>query len=66
MMETLWTVVTLPFRLVGWVVELLGRAVGVVLGFVLMVVGVALCAATWFILGVPVFVIGLILALKSL
>lgn len=66
MMGALWTVVTLPFRLVGWLVELLGRLVGVVLGFGLMVVGAALCAASLFVLGVPVFVIGLILALKSL
>lgn len=65
-MNALWTVVTLPFRLVGWVVEMLGRVVGVVLGFGLMVVGMALCAASLFILGVPVFAIGLILALKSL
>lgn len=65
-MGALWTVVTLPFRLVGWVVEMLGRLVGVLLGFGLMVVGVALCAASLFILGIPVFVVGLILALKSL
>ncbi len=65
-MGALWTVVTFPFRLIGWVVEMFGRAVGVVLGFLLMVAGFALCAAALFVVGVPLFVVGLILALKSL
>ena len=66
-MGTLWLIVTSPFRLIGWVAALLGRLVGVVLGFTLMVVGVALCAANIFIvLGLPLFIVGLILALKAL
>jgi len=66
MMGALWWVITLPFRAVGWLVGLVGRAMAVVLGFGLMVGGMALCAASLFLLGVPVFVVGLILALKSL
>ena len=45
MLELLWTVVTLPFRLLAGVVALLGRLASLVLGFVLMVVGAALMAA---------------------
>ncbi len=63
---TIWGVITLPFRLVIWVVELLGRITGLVLGFVLMVVGMALCAGPFFLFGVLVFVIGLLLTLRSL
>jgi hypothetical protein len=66
MLGALWSVLTLPFRLIGLLVELAGRAVGVGIGFVLMVVGVALCAAQWLPLGLPLFVVGLLVALKCL
>jgi hypothetical protein len=66
MLGVLWSVLTFPFRLIGLVVELAGRAVGVSIGFVLMVVGVALCAAQWLPLGLPLFVVGLLVALKCL
>ena len=66
MLGALWSIVTLPFRLVGWAVEIFGRLVGVVLGFLLMVVGVAFCAAPLYVVGIPLFVIGLLLALRSL
>ena len=63
---TLWTVITFPFRLVIWLVEMLGRLTGLVLGFVLMVFGMALMAGPFFIIGVPLFIIGLLLTLRSL
>lgn len=66
MLEAIWFILTFPFRLVGWVVGLFGRMVGVVIGFALMVVGVALCASSWLIFGVPLFVIGLIITLRGL
>lgn len=66
MLGTLWLVITLPFRLVARVVELLGRATGLALGFVLMVAGIALCSGSLVILGVPVFLVGLLLTLRSL
>jgi hypothetical protein len=47
-------------------IGLFGRLVAVAIGFALMVVGVALCAASLLPLGIPTFLIGLILALKSL
>lgn len=61
-----WSVLTLPFRLIGWTVELIGRLAGLILGFVLMVVGVALAAGPFFPIGIPVFLIGLLLTLKCL
>jgi hypothetical protein len=63
---TIWMVVTLPFRLVFWVVEMLGRLTGLVFGFVLMVVGVALCLGPLILIGIPVFIVGLLLTLRSL
>lgn len=63
---TLWTLITLPFRLVIWLVELLGRLTGLVLGFVLMVLGMALMAGPFFVIGIPLFIIGLLLTLRSL
>jgi hypothetical protein len=66
MLGALWSVVTLPFRLIAWIVELLGRFMGVVLGFVLMVLGIALCSGALLPLGVPVFIIGLLITLRSL
>lgn len=63
---TLWMLITLPFRLVIWLVEMLGRLTGLVLGFVLMVIGMALMAGPFFIIGIPLFIIGLLLTLRSL
>ncbi|WP_254053647.1 hypothetical protein [Singulisphaera sp. GP187] len=56
---------TLPFRLVVWVVETLGRLSGLVFGFVLMVVGVALWAGPLSLIGIPLFIVGLVLTLRS-
>jgi hypothetical protein len=66
MLDALWSILTFPFRLVGWVVAILGRAVGLVLGFLFMMVGIALWANTWMPVGVPLFIIGLLLTLRSL
>lgn len=66
MLGALWTILTLPFRLVVGVFDFLGRATGFGLGFALMVVGVAVGAGPSLVLGVPIFVVGLILTLKSL
>jgi hypothetical protein len=62
----LWAVVTLPFRLLIWVVEMLGRLTALAVGFTLMVVGVAFWAGPLPLLGIPVFVVGLLLTLRSL
>jgi hypothetical protein len=63
---TIWAIFTFPFRLVSWIVEFLGRVTGLVLGFVLMVLGVALGAGPLFLIGIPLFLIGLILTLRCL
>jgi hypothetical protein len=63
---TVWAILTFPFRLVAWVIDLLGRLTGLVVGFALMVVGVALGASPLFMVGIPLFIIGLIMTLRSL
>jgi hypothetical protein len=64
--RTVWFIITLPIRLVFWIVALLGRVVGVVLGFMLMVFGIALWAGPFFLIGIPLFLIGLVLTLRCL
>ncbi len=66
MMQALWSVISLPFRLLAWVVEILGRLAALIVGFSLMVVGVALWAGMFFVFGVPIFIIGLLLTLRAL
>ena len=61
-----WYLITLPFRVLYWVISLLGRLAGLVVGFSLMVVGMALWAGPFFIIGIPVFIIGLLLTLRCL
>lgn len=64
--SAVWFVVTLPFRLILGIISLLGRMAGVVIGFSLMVVGVALIAGPFFFIGLPLFLVGLFLTLRSL
>jgi hypothetical protein len=61
-----WYLITLPFRVLIWVIGLLGRLAGLIVGFSLMVVGMALWAGPLFIIGIPVFIIGLLLTLRCL
>jgi dipeptide/tripeptide permease len=65
-LRALWWVITLPLRLLFRAVEILGRATALILGFILMVVGVALTAGSMVVLGVPIFVVGLLVTLRSL
>ena len=58
--------ITLPFRLVYGIIALLGRLTGIMLGFSLMVVGMALWAGPFFIIGIPLFIIGLLVTLRCL
>ena len=59
-------VIALPFRLVFWTIALLGRITGLVVGFLLMVVGTALLPGPLFLIGIPLLVIGLVLTLRCL
>jgi hypothetical protein len=61
-----WFVVTLPFRLIFWLIAWLGRLTAVLLGFALMVVGMALWAGPLFFVGIPLFLVGLVLTLRCL
>jgi hypothetical protein len=62
----IWFIVTLPFRLIFWSIAWAGRLTAVLLGFSLMVVGIALWAGPLFFLGIPLFLIGLVLTLRCL
>jgi hypothetical protein len=66
LLDAIWFAICLPFRLVFWTVAWLGRLTGVIIGFLLMVVGMALWASPLFIVGIPLFVVGLVLTLRSL
>ena len=66
MFGTLWTILTLPIRIIVWVVDFLARGTGLAVGFALMVLGVVVGAGPLWFLGVPIFIVGLIVTLKSL
>jgi hypothetical protein len=66
MLGVIWSILTLPIRLLAWTVDFLSRLTGLGIGFALMVLGVALGAGPSMALGIPVFVIGLLLTLRSL
>ncbi|RUL89372.1 hypothetical protein [Tautonia sociabilis] len=59
-------VMTLPFRVLASAFDLLGRLSSLALGFGLMVVGAALLAGPWMLLGAPLFGFGLLLTLRAL
>lgn len=66
-MSFILDVLTFPFRLIGKLIDLIGRVVVIVLGFLMMVVGVALCVpAVGRPLGIPLFIVGLLLVLRAL
>jgi hypothetical protein len=61
-----WFIITLPFRLIFWMIAWAGRLTAVLLGFSLMVVGMALWASPLFFIGIPLFLVGLVLTLRCL
>jgi hypothetical protein len=66
MLAAVWFLVTLPFRLIFWLIAWAGRLTAVLLGFSLMVVGMALWAGPFFFIGIPLFLVGLVLTLRCL
>jgi hypothetical protein len=62
----IWGIVTLPFRIVFGVFGLVGRLAVLAIGFSLMVLGAAMSAGPLAMLGIPVFIFGLILSMRSL
>jgi TM2 domain-containing membrane protein YozV len=64
--QMIWSALTFPFRLIGGVASAFGRLIAGVAGFCLMVGGTALCAGTIWLLGLPVFVVGLLITLRAL
>jgi hypothetical protein len=65
-LATSFSLVVLPFRLVFLAIAWLGRLAAIAVGFCLMVIGIALWAGPLFFLGIPLFLVGLVLTLKSL
>lgn len=65
MLSILWSIITFPLRVLAWIVVQLGRLATMILGFILMVAGVAFSAGGINILGIPLFVVGLILTVKA-
>lgn len=59
-------VMTWPFRAIVQVIDWMGRAASLVLGFLLMVGGAALLAGPWIVIGAPIFLVGLFLLLRAL
>ncbi len=66
MLGVIWSILTLPIRILGWTADLLSRLTGLGIGFALMVLGVAVGAGPSLALGLPIFVLGLLLTLRSL
>ena len=66
MLGVIWSILTLPIRVIGWTAEILSRLTGLGFGFALMVLGVAIGAGPSVALGAPIFIIGLLLTLRSL
>jgi hypothetical protein len=66
LLGTIGFAVALPFRLLFWLIALLGRVTGVMVGFVLMVIGMALWASPLFFFGIPLFLLGLVFTLRCL
>jgi hypothetical protein len=66
-MEMLFNALAFPFRLVGKLVDVIGRVIVLAIGFVMMVLGIALAIAPVFrIVGIPLFIVGLLLVLRAL
>ncbi len=66
MFGMLWSIVMFPIRALAWTADFTGRLVGLVVGFALMVLGVAIGAGPSVALGAPLFILGLLLTLRSL
>ncbi len=62
----IWFVLTLPFRIVFGIFSILGRIAALVVGFAIMVLGAALLPGPFVLIGLPLFALGLLLALRSL
>ena len=65
-LNTVWFLIAFPFRLIFGVIAWLGRLTAAMLGFSLMVVGMALWAGPLFFIGIPLFLRGLVLTLRCL
>jgi hypothetical protein len=55
------------WRLISWIVQVTGRVIAVILGFLLMIVGVIISfTIIGLIIGVPLILIGIMLVIRGL
>ena len=55
------------WRLISWIVQVTGRVIAVILGFLLMIVGVIISLTViGLIIGVPLILIGILLVIRGL
>ncbi|MFO0959760.1 MAG: hypothetical protein U0800_20375 [Isosphaeraceae bacterium] len=65
MLLAIWDALLWPFRAIGRAVEAAGRVTVGIVGFVLMVMGVAMLAGAYYLVGLAVILFGLVLMLRS-
>ena len=66
-MDLLFNALAFPFRLIGKLIEVAGRILVLSIGFVMMVLGIALAIVPLLrIIGIPLFIVGLLLVLRAL
>ena len=63
---TFLSVLLFPFHLLFRAMEWLGRLTALILGFMMMVLGVALSVGPAALVGIPLFAVGLIVTMRSL
>ncbi len=66
MLATIWSAFLWPFRTLGKGLERVGHLATALLGFILMVLGIGALAATYYLVGIMVFAVGLFLLSRSL
>jgi hypothetical protein len=65
-MNTLFEILTFPFRLIGKVIDVAGRLVVLIVGFLFMVLGIGALGPLGPTIGIPLFIVGLLLTLRAL
>lgn len=66
MLRAIGSAILWPFRLIGKTVEHVGHMAVGLIGFALMVVGVGVVAASYYLVGLAILSVGLVLMVRSL
>lgn len=65
-MNTLFEILAFPFRLIGKIIDVAGRLVVLIVGFLFMVLGIGALEPLGTTIGIPLFIVGLLLTLRAL